>query len=164
MLLVREILGDVDESRFAGRRVELVLINSADATKRRLRSSTNAGTDIAIDLPRGSYLRHGAVLAADDSRIVVIERKPEDAMVVRLSSVLAPGELLCEALRLGHAFGNQHVPLEVEGGEIHIPITTSREIAAHTVGSLNLNGAEVTFRLVQFAKDHPLQPTGHGNN
>ena len=161
MLLAREIIGDADEERFAGRRVERLLVASHDASKRRLRGLTDAGTDVAVDLERGSYLRDGAVLGDDGERIVVAERAPEQAMVVRLSPGLRPEELLAQAVSLGHAFGNQHVPVEVDGAEIRVPITTSREVAAETVRALGLERAEVTFELVRLGRERPLAAPAH---
>ena len=82
-------------------------------------------------------------------------------MVVRLAADLDPAERLRQSVRLGHAFGNQHVPLEVEEAEIRIPITTSREIVAETVRSLQLDGAAVSFEFVQLGRDRPLQAPAH---
>jgi urease accessory protein len=152
MLLAREILGDAGEPRFAGRRVERLRVDSAAAARRRLRATSDAGTDVAVDLERGAYLRDGAVLFDDGERIVVVERAPEEALVIRL----APGpDLLARAVRLGHAFGNQHVPVEVEGDEIRVPITTSREIAEQTVRALGLDGVELTFAEVPLGRERP---------
>jgi urease accessory protein len=156
VLLVQSILGRADEPRFAGRRVERLMVTSADASKRRIRGRTDEGSDIALDLPRGSYLEDGAVLADDGARIVVAERQPEDALVIRLSPLLAYAELVRQAALAGHAFGNQHVPVEVVHGEIRVPITTSREIAAATVERHELEGAELSFALVPFGRSRPL--------
>ena len=156
MLLVREILGDWHEPRFAGRPREALLVDSSDAAKRRLRGVTDAGTDVAIDLGRGSYLAHGAVLADDGERIVVVERRPEEAVVVRLALDLPPAQLAEQAARLGHAFGNQHVPIELEGGELRIPITTSVEIARETVLALGLEGVTIEVATVRLGARRPL--------
>ena len=161
MLLVRTILGISTEARFAGRLIERLPVTSVNASKRRFRCSTAAGTDIALDLARGSYLEDGAVLFDDGERIVVVERKPEDALVIRLSGALDRDELVRQAASLGHAFGNQHVPLELVDGEIHVPITTSREIAAATVRGLHLEGAEISFGLVPFGRKRPLGASAH---
>jgi urease accessory protein len=75
---------------------------------------------------------------------------------VRLSSELSREALIEAAARIGHAFGNQHVPIDVLGGEIRLPISTSREIAGETVRALGLRGAEVRFELVRLATDRPL--------
>ena len=162
MLFIQTILGRADDARYAGRRVERLLVSSSAAGKRRFRARTEAGTDLALDLPRGSYLEHGAVLFDDGERIVVAEREPEDALVIRLSSALGRAELVREAALIGHAFGNQHAPLEVAEGEIRVPITTSREIAAATAERLALEGAEMSFELVAFARTRSVV-AGHGH-
>jgi urease accessory protein len=157
MLLAREILGDAADPRFARRRIERVSVDSASAAKRRLRLVTDAGSEVAVDLDRGAYLRHGAVLFDDGERLVVVDRAPEPALVVRL----APGpDLVAHAVRLGHAFGNQHVPIEVEGNEIRVPITTSREIAERTVRALGVTMLDLTFDEVLLGRDRPLE---HGH-
>jgi urease accessory protein len=163
MLLVQRILGRVDEARFAGRQVDRFLITSGDASKRRLRGRTAAGSDVALDLPRGSYLEDGAVLVDDGEWIVVAERAPEDALVIRLSSTLEHAELVRQAALAGHAFGNQHVPVEVVDGEIRVPITTSREIAAATAERLELEGAELSFAFVPLWTRRPAV-VGHGHH
>lgn len=157
------VLGLVHEQRFAGKSVERVAINSADATKRRLRCRTDAGSDVAIDVPRGTYLEDGAVLVEDGERIVVVVREPEEALVIRLSATLGRAELVRQAALIGHAFGNQHVPVEVVGGALLVPITTSRAIAAATLGRLELPGVESSIDLVALARTRPLVPQ-HAHN
>ena len=88
MLLVTSILGRVDDPRFALRTVERLQMTSADASKRRLRGRTDAGSDVAIDLPRGIYVEDGAVLVDDGERIIVAVRRSEDAAVIRLAPSL----------------------------------------------------------------------------
>jgi urease accessory protein len=154
-LRLTEIIGDVDDPRFAGRVVEWLSVTSGDAAKRRLRVLGDCGTDVAVDLPRGSYLRHGAVLADDGDRVIVVERATEEAIVIRLDSG-PPEELVASAARIGHAFGNQHVPVEVENGEIRVPVTTSRQVAEQTVRSLDLPGVAIEFRHVRFGCAGPL--------
>jgi urease accessory protein len=161
VLHVREILGDSREARFAGRAIERLPVACTDASKRRLRASTDAGTDVAVDLERGSYLRDGAVLADDGERIVVVERRPEEAMIVRFPAALEGQSLLAQAVRLGHAFGNQHVPLEIEDGRVLVPITTSPELAGETVHSLGLEGIEIEFGRVPLGRRRPLLGSGH---
>lgn len=161
MLAVHGILGVADERRFEGRRIEWLAVDSAEAARSRLRRTTDAGTDVAVDLPRGSYLRHGAVLADNGERIVVVERKEEEALVVWLSTSLPPEELLRQAVALGHAFGNQHLPVEVEGNAVRVPVTTSREVVLDTVRGLGLTAAETTFADVRLGRDRALGTVGH---
>ncbi len=161
MLAVSEILGDRDEPRFLGRRVERLLLDSAEATKRILRRSTDAGTDVAIRLSRGSYLADGVVLADDGECIVVVERAPEPALVVSFSPELDRVRLIEAAARIGHAFGNQHVPVEVHGDQVRVPIATSGELARATIARLELPGLRAELAEVQLGCRCPL-PIGHG--
>jgi urease accessory protein UreF/urease accessory protein UreE len=156
MLLVREIIGRAEEPRFARHRVERLPVAWDEASKRRLRRSTDAGTDVAIDLPRGAFLADGAVLADDGERVVVAARRREPALVVRFEPSAGPERVAEQALRLGHAFGNQHVPVEVGGGEVHVPLTTSEEVARATVEALGLDAAQVDVEPVALGGDAPL--------
>jgi urease accessory protein UreE len=162
ILLVERILGVASEERFAGRRVERFGVSSSDAAKRRLRGTTDEGTDVAVDLARGSYLRHGAVLDDDGERIVVVERMPEQALVVRLASGVSPTEALAAGAAVGHAFGNQHVPVEITGAEIRVPITTSAELARKTLESLGLASVAVSLELVRLGCERPVVAS-HGH-
>jgi urease accessory protein len=162
MLLVREILGRQQEPRFAGRRVERVEVAWDEASKRRLRRATDAGTDVAVDLPRGSYLADGSVLHDDGERIVVAQRRLERALVVCFDPSTPPEQLVEQALRLGHAFGNQHVPVDIEDGEAHVPLTTSEQVARATVEALGLSAARITVASVALGRERPL-PVGHAH-
>jgi urease accessory protein len=162
-LLVTEVLGSVDEGRFAGRNVEEVTVDSCDAAKRRLRLVTEAGTDVAIDLPRGSFLDDGAVIADDGTRIVVVRRKPEPALVIRFAPGLTREQLAAAAARVGHAFGNQHTPLDVSGEELLVPITTSADVAVETVRTLGLDGVSVEVGERRLACHAPA-PAGGRNH
>src|SRR4051794_5788713 len=106
VLVVAELLGHETEPRFTDRRRERLTVAFADAGKRRLRATTDGGTDVAVDLPRGSFLADGAVLDDDGERLIVVERKAEEMVVIRLSH--GP-TLLEQAVAIGNAFGNQHV-------------------------------------------------------
>ena len=162
MLLVRAILGRQQEPRFAGRRVECVEVAWDEASKRRLRRATDAGTDVAVDLPRGTYLADGSVLHDDGERIVVARRRAERALVVRFDRSASPEQLVEQALRLGHAFGNQHVPVEIEGAEAHVPLTTSEEVARATVEALGLSAVRIAVAPVALGRERPLT-AGHAH-
>lgn len=156
MLLVREILGRLEDPRFAGRRVERLPVDWAQATKRRLRRNTDRGTDVAVDLPRGAYLADGAVLHDDGERVVAISRTAEPALVVRFDAGLPPAALVEGAARLGHTLGNQHVPLELDGSTVRAPLTASVDVALHTVDALGLEGATVSIEPAALGAVAPL--------
>lgn len=162
MLRVARILGDAHERRFAGRRVERLPIAYDEAAKSRLRRRTESGMDVAISVQRGVYLAEGSVVHDDGERIVVIARRPAPALVVRFGAGLEPDALVRQAAMLGHAFGNQHVPLEVLGREVRIPLTTSEQVARATVAALDLEGIEVELVPVALGRERPLF-AGHGH-
>jgi urease accessory protein len=162
MLLVDDILGTIDDARFAGRRLERLPIDWAQAAKRRLRAHTDAGSDVALDLPRGAYLADGAVLHDDGERVIAVSRTEEPALVVRFDPGLPPAALAGQAARLGHAFGNQHVPLDIEGGAIRVPLTTSEQVARDTVAALGLLGASVSIEPIALGAHAPLAQ-GHAH-
>lgn len=160
-LVIRAPLGHLGEERFAGRPVDELLLDSAEAVKRRLRRTSAAGRDVALDLERGSFLRAGTVLAELDGEIVVALRRPERALVVRFSDALGSERLWQQALALGHALGNQHVPVEVAGAELRIPVTTSESVLAEAVRRLGLDGLAMSFEDVRLAEERPLAGHGH---
>jgi urease accessory protein len=164
VLRLESILGRRDDPRFAGREVDELQVSWAEAGRRRLRRSTASGRDAAIDLPRGAFLADGAVLGDDGTRIVVVRRTPEPALVIGISESLAPDERVRRAALLGHAFGNQHVPVDVEGAELRVPLTTSEAVARFTVEALALDGLTVRVEDVALARHTPLHGPGHGHD
>ena len=161
MIAVREIVGDASEARFEGRTTDKLPVAWSDAAKSRLRLRTEAGEDIGISLPRGTYLRHGAVVADNGERIIVVEREREEALIARFSPELPAEAVVAAAIRLGHVFGNQHVPIEVEGIEVRVPITTSRQIVAETVEGLELTGVSFEFMQARLGRERPLSRQSH---
>jgi urease accessory protein len=161
MLVATEIVGDVEDPRYEGRRVELLVVSAGDASRPRLRLSTDAGTDVAIRLERGAFLRDGAVVHDDGERIVVVERARERVLVIEFDPSLERAELVRRAALVAHAFGNQHVPIELDGDRICFPVTTSEDVAAATVERLSLSGVRIGFDDRRLARFEPLGPGGH---
>ena len=91
---------------------------------------------MTVDLDEPSYLADGVVLADDGAVIVAVARTAMDTVVVTVDLAQDPGALLRSALLLGHAFGNQHVGVEVVGAEVLVPVTTSPEVALGVVERL----------------------------
>jgi urease accessory protein len=162
-LLVQELLGDAGEPRFAGRRRDPLTVSSEDARRRRLRGVTAGGTSVAVDLPRGSFIGHDAVLHDDGERIVVAERAPEPALVVRLDDSLPAGTLVAQAALVGHWAGNQHLLVETEGSEMRVRIATSAELMLDAARALDLPGADIHVAAVPFARDRAPVLAGHSH-
>ncbi|AUH65528.1 urease accessory protein UreE [Paracoccus zhejiangensis] len=130
MLIVREILGHADEPRFGRRRRDRIWIAAADAGRRRLRRTSEAGTDVGIELRKPGWLSDEAVLDDDGTRILTVARLPEEVMIVTLSETDA-----LAAFRVGHALGNRHAPCELRGFEVIVPVTETPELTAPAPGA-----------------------------
>ena len=161
MIIARNIIGKVGNPIFADRKVDWIDVPSFEATKRIMRCKTELGTEIAIELPRGSYLSDGAVIADTGDVIIVIRRQPEDALVIRFDRTADPEILVEDVAKVGHAFGNQHLPMEVDGLEIRVPITTSQSVMEHTLEHIGLRVAEASFKKVKFALEEGFQGGSH---
>lgn len=162
MIVVTELLGRSDEARYAGRRVERFPVTWAEASRRKLRRMTDAGTDVAVDLPAGSYLADGAVLADDGERVVTACRTPERAVRVRFDAALPRAALVEHVALVARAFANQHVPVEAVDGELRIPVTTSDGVALDTVLGLHLAGVEASVEDLPLGRRRPLS-AGHAH-
>jgi urease accessory protein len=160
MVVARSIIGDVDDQRFAGKRVERLPVDAWSAAKRRLRGRTEGGIDVAVDLDRGVYLRHGAVLSDEGDYVIAVDRTAEDALVVRLTADSCEARILAAA-RIAYAFGNQHVPVEVGDHELRVPITTSAEVAMATAAHEAPEGVELRVESVRLGCTEPLFASTH---
>ncbi|CAN5776658.1 hypothetical protein BH10ACT1_BH10ACT1_22390 [soil metagenome] len=135
---VRALLGHRGEDRYAGRVVDTVEVGVLEAGRRRFRRSSAAALDVVVDLDEPLYLFDGAVLHDDGTTLVAVARPTMDTLVVRFDEGLELEGLLQAAVLVGHAFGNQHVGLEVVGREVLVPVTTSPQVALATIERLAL--------------------------
>ena len=77
----------------------------------------SAGRTLAVFLPRGSVLRGGDVLVAEDGSLVVVDAAPQAVMTVRRClDHSADGDLL----RAAYHLGNRHVAVELQPGQLQI--------------------------------------------
>ena len=74
--------------------------------KSRLRATLSSGEEVGLFLERGTILRGGDRLAANDGRIVAVEAAPEDLAEVRCSDAR-------QLARAAYHLGNRHVAVEV---------------------------------------------------
>jgi urease accessory protein len=90
--------------------------------KARQRLRLASGEEVALFLDRGSVLRGGDCLLAEDGRVVRVVAAPEPLMEVKASDAL----LLARA---AYHLGNRHCPIEVRPGSIRFP-------ADHVLGEM----------------------------
>lgn len=77
--------------------------------KSRLRTVLQNGEEVGLILDRGSVLRGGDLLLADDGRVIEVVAEPETVSTVRAEDPWA----LCRA---SYHLGNRHVALQIGDG------------------------------------------------
>ena len=79
MLIVDTVLGNTSDKqwqdRAAAAKVDYLALDQWDAQKNRLRRKTEQGNDIAVSLPRNTFLQNGDVLAFDEASQSMIVAK-----------------------------------------------------------------------------------------
>jgi urease accessory protein len=128
---------------------EFVKIHRMESQRVRMRKTTDKGTDIAITLPSGTKLRHGDVLLLNDQKMVVLQLDPENVIMLHVKDNLFHhhqhshqnknnddddnyDHAIEVPVRIGHAIGNLHRPLKLEGRRIYFPIQSESEVEMFT--------------------------------
>lgn len=146
MLMIHQILGHAGDPAFSSRRREALWVSAADAGRRRLRATSEIGTEVGIDLHEPRWLADGAVLHDDGSRILVVARKHEPVMIITL-----PNDDPGTVFRIGHALGNRHVPVEINNLEAVVPVTETPELAVRPLVAHGIDLARIRFEERAFA-------------
>lgn len=133
------IIGDISDSTFGGRRRHHVDIGWGDATKHRQVVTADTGLVVHITMPRGTFLRAGAVIADDGCQLVVVRRPAEDAITVRFDDNCGAAGAR-RMLLLGYLLGNQHAPVDVSDDRLAAPLFTSAQAAEDVLADLGVVG------------------------
>ncbi|MEP6655901.1 MAG: urease accessory protein UreE [Betaproteobacteria bacterium] len=80
----------------------------------RLRTTLADGEEIGLFLERGTSLRDGDLLAAEDGRVVAVVAAEEELFEVRAGDGLA-------LARAAYHLGNRHVVVEIAPGRLRFP-------------------------------------------
>lgn len=81
--------------------------------KSRLRTRLESGEEVGLFLERGTILRDGDTLMADDGRVVLIVAAPESVLLVRCATTQA-------LVRAAYHLGNRHIPLQIGAGWLRL--------------------------------------------
>jgi urease accessory protein len=79
--------------------------------KSRFEATDSAGRVLAVFLPRGSVVRGGDVLVAEDGSLIAVKAASQPVLVVR---ACAEHGTALDLLRAAYHLGNRHVSLEVK--------------------------------------------------
>ena len=107
---------------------ESIRINRMEAQRVRMRKRSSKGTDIALTTTPGTRLRHGDVLMVGNDKMITIELEPENLAVVEVKDNIHEHDAVQVPVTIGHAIGNLHRPIKLEGRKIYFPIQTDSEI------------------------------------
>jgi urease accessory protein len=102
----RKLDKSIDQPRAAERHLRLPF---GERSKSRLRAVLDNGEEAGLFLERGSILRNGDQLLADDGRVIEVQAAPESVSTVHTDNPL----LLARAC---YHLGNRHVPLQIGTG------------------------------------------------
>jgi len=101
-----------------------VTVDDTERRRSRVRTTATDGTDLGIVVSR--ELRDGDVLDADGT-LVLVSLAATEALVVDFAGVEGSTPTALAALELGHAAGNRHWDLAVEGERAYLPLAEKRE-------------------------------------
>jgi urease accessory protein len=83
--------------------------------KSRFRSTLDNGAEVALFLPRGTVLRNGDLLEAQDGSPIRVVAAPENVLYVTADHPL-------DLMRVAYHLGNRHIPVEL--GENYVKLET----------------------------------------
>jgi urease accessory protein len=147
----------VEERALKGTPSDVLSLPYDDRKKSRLRAVSERGREVAIVLERGSTLRDGDLLAADNGEILIVRAAAES-----VSDATSADALLLA--RAAYHLGNRHVPLQIE-------LAALRYQHDHVLdGMLRELGLQVTQRTAAFQPeggayaDGARGPSDHGHD
>ncbi|HZB80595.1 MAG TPA: hypothetical protein VE264_04890 [Nitrososphaera sp.] len=133
---------------------ESIRISRMEAQRVRMRKRSDKGTDIALVLASGTKLHHGDVLMVADDKMIIIELEPENLAVVEVKDNIHQHNAVEVPATIGHAIGNLHRPIKLEGRKIYFPIQTDSEIDMFKkIFGRHLDHLEITQTKMVFEPD-----------
>lgn len=137
MITINSIIGNVNKNddlkkKYADMKkkqlCESVTIGRMESERTRMRKTSDRGTDIVLDLPKGNKLRHGDVIMEEKEKIIIVEIEAEDVLMVKVKKNIPMHHAIEIPVRVGHTIGNLHRPLKLDEDKIYFPIQTEDEV------------------------------------
>jgi urease accessory protein len=171
MITINSIIGNIHRDENLRKRYEemssrslceSIRINRTEAQRARMRKRSSNGTDIALVMTPGTKLRHGDVLMVANDKMVTIELEPENLAVIQVKDNILEHEVIKIPATIGHAIGNLHRPIKLEGRKIFFPIQADSEIEMFKkiFGRL-LDHLEITQAKMVFEPEEGMDIHGH---
>jgi urease accessory protein len=175
--LAEDYLGNVSESADIARRVMQaqreedgcleVWIGLGDRAKGRILAQTESGQSVGIVKARNWLLRQGDVFSTAHN-LVLVHLQPQAVMALRFAAGVRNGAI--SLVHLGHALGNQHWPVSVQGNTLYVELVTEAAQMESTLrkiaNSLAIEGLQISFetKSPEDAMDFSVVPgNGHAH-
>ena len=119
--------------------------------KSRFDATDSMGRQLGVFLPRGTVVRGGDVLVAEDGSLVRVEAAPQ--AVLRITACATHGTPF-DLMRAAYHLGNRHVPIELRADHLKIE---PDHVLAELLRSMHMTVTEV---------QEPFEPEGgaYGDN
>jgi urease accessory protein len=161
VILVEDILGNAADPEWAARvaagTADTVELDHWEAQKSRFRKRTRGGTEVAVSLNRGTFIRDGDVLVwdAEGSSLILASIRMREVMTIHLDELMQsdPSVAMRTCVELGHALGNQHWPALVKGTRVYVPLTVDRKVMESVMRTHRFEG--IRYELVPGAEVVP---------
>ena len=106
--------------------------------KSRFAATLDSGEEVGVVLPRGTVLRDGDMLVADDGGLVRVIAAPQSVLLVRAAERLT-------LMRAAYHLGNRHTPVEVGIDELKLEADPVLEDMLKRLGA-QVERAELPFQ------------------
>ena len=94
MRIIDSILGNTSDAQWQERaktaQIDYLALNQWDAQKNRLRRTSENGDDIAVSLPRNTFLKNGDVLFYDEAskHMLVAKINLRDVLIIEIQELM----------------------------------------------------------------------------
>lgn len=99
------------------RRAATITLDWDTRQKSRFDATDSMGRQLGVFLPRGTVVRGGDVLVAEDGSLVRVEAAPQ--AVLRITACAVHGSAF-DLMRAAYHLGNRHVPIELRSDHLKI--------------------------------------------
>jgi urease accessory protein len=107
---------------------ETIKISRLESQRVRMRKLSDKGTDVALTLPPGTWLKNGDVIIITENKMVVVGIEPEDVIMIEIRDNMHEDDSVEVPVMVGHSIGNLHRPIKLEGNKIYFPIQADAEL------------------------------------
>jgi urease accessory protein len=107
---------------------ETIKISRLESQRVRMRKLSDKGTDVALTLPTGTWLKNGDVIIITENKMVVVGIEPEDVIMIEIRDNMHEDDSVEVPVMVGHTIGNLHRPIKLEGNKIYFPIQADTEL------------------------------------